>query len=96
MIKKKLNLRKEKETVAIQSSIVQVHRHTGTFTVVQKLGGEIFFQNTAQLDHFLYGLSFSPLNLARCRGGTKFTCLNAAVVGWRNDFKGGARRGGAN
>ena len=58
---KYLNLRKEKETVAKQLSILQNYRYmySTSFTVVKGYGREFFFENTAQQ-------SF-PLSVARWR-----------------------------
>ena len=51
MIKKTKFEEREGDCGYEQSSIVQVHRHIYSS---KKVGGEIFFQNTAQLDHFSF------------------------------------------
>ena len=69
-----------------QLSIVQDYRYRYIFSR-KKVKAENFFKNTAQLGNFFPYMWRSGANLAE---------KNAAVVRWRNDLKGGARRGGTN
>ena len=83
-------MRHFRAVVAKQLTIVKVKVHFSTGS--KKVRGEELFSKYVQLSNFLYGATFPPLNVARWR---YFSCKNAAVVRWRNDLKGGARRGGA-